>query len=388
MEFLETLDSIRQEEASIERIFRGDGKGIRGLRRTDPRYLSAFSEAAGFVAEVIEGRRPFYHFQEAMGTSDFPLLFGDVLDRILLGTYVEAPYSWNQIVARKTVSDFRLVHRFVVDGGEAVLLPVPEQTEYPASKLVDGRYEYQVKKYGRRMPFSWEAMINDDLDALKDVPARFGKAARRSEERFVTDLYFDANGPDATFISAGNHNLLAGNPALSITALQTAMITLAAQVDADGEPIMSEVVTLWVPPALEITAENILNAVQLWLQPTTDTNNNNTMVAMNWMRNRVQIAVGYYIPHIVTTGNRGNTSWMLVASPSIGRPTGEIGFLRGHETPEVWIKSPNAQRAGGGMVDAMDGDFDTDSIQYRVRHVFGGTLEDPKGAVGSNGSGA
>jgi hypothetical protein len=54
----------------------------------------------------------------------------------------------------------------------------------------------------------------------------------------------------------------------------------------------------------------------------------------------------------------------------------------------VFIKTGNQQRVGGGGVDPMNGDFDTDSIKYKVRDVIGGTLEDPKSFVGSNGSGS
>lgn len=384
-DFLETIESIKAEEASVDRIFRNEGRSIRGMRRSDPRYIGQLAEAAGFIEEVTSGRRPFYHFQEAMTTSDFPLLFGDVIDRMLLGNYQEAPYSWNQIVSRKTVPDFRTVRRFTIDGAQAVLDTVPEESEYPAAALTEGRYEYAVQKYGRRIPFAWEAMINDDLDALKDVPDRFGRAARRTEERFVSGLFCSSTGPNATFFSSGNKNVVTANPPLSIVALQLAMQVISAQRDADGEPIALEMMTLWVPPALEITANNIANATQLWLGADTDAQR---LVTTNWMRSRFKIAVGPYIPDIITTGDRGNTSWFLFANPSVGRPAGEIGFLRGHETPEVWIKSPNAQRAGGGMVDAMDGDFDTDSIQYRVRHVLGGTRLDPKSAVASNGSGS
>ena len=40
------------------------------------------------------------------------------------------------------------------------------------------------------------------------------------------------------------------------------------------------------------------------------------------------------------------------------------------------------------MTTAMDGDFDTDSIVYKVRHVFGGVALDAKGVVASNGTGS
>jgi hypothetical protein len=63
-------------------------------------------------------------------------------------------------------------------------------------------------------------------------------------------------------------------------------------------------------------------------------------------------------------------------------------MLRGHAEPEIFIKEPNARRVGGGIVNPMDGDFETDSVEYKLRHVFGGSILDPKMSVGSNGSGS
>jgi len=77
----------------------------------------------------------------------------------------------------------------------------------------------------------------------------------------------------------------------------------------------------------------------------------------------------------------------VFASPAEGRPAVEMGFLRGHETPETFVKLADSQLLGGGVTDPSEGDFDTDSIQYKIRHVFGGTRLDPKMAVASNGTG-
>jgi hypothetical protein len=93
------------------------------------------------------------------------------------------------------------------------------------------------------------------------------------------------------------------------------------------------------------------------------------------------------IPLLATSAN-GNTSWFLFANPSVGRPAMVLGFLRGHEEPEVFMKAPNAKRVGGGDVDPMEGDFDTDGIQYKIRHVLGSKRLDTKATVASNGSGA
>ncbi len=71
-------------------------------------------------------------------------------------------------------------------------------------------------------------------------------------------------------------------------------------------------------------------------------------------------------------------------------------FLSGHESPEMFMKASNAipisqnsmGASGAGMSSPMDGDFDTDSILYKVRHILGGTLLDPLMGVASTGVGS
>jgi hypothetical protein len=386
-EFLETIDRIRAEEATIQRLFGGEGKQVR-VARHSPRYMHKLAEAARMVADVHQGRRPLYHMQEAMTTSDFPLLFGDILDRQLLAVYRETVPTWRNFVHVSRVRDFRTVKRFSVYGADNVLDTVLENQEYPIAPMNENDpYTYAVVKHGRKVPYSWETLINDDLGAFADTPDRLGRAARRSEGKFVTQMYVDANGPHASFYTVGNNNIVTGNPALSITALQTAMAVLGAQVDENGEPILIETFELVVPPALEVVAENILNAVQLWL----DTNASagtaqQNLVTTNWMKARMRLSIDPYIPIVASSAN-GNTSWFLFANPDSGRPALEIGFLVGHEEPEIFMKLPNAVRVGGGT-DAMSGDFDTDSIEYKIRHVFGGARMDPKMTVASQGDGS
>lgn len=391
MDFSERLEILRAEDASASRLFGGDGRPAREAR-TDPRYREKILRTVTFLAEVQEGKRPMHHLREAMTTGDFPLLFADVIDREMLARYTVTTKSWPLWAKRGTVPDFRLVSRFSIDGAQAALLPVPQGDQYPEATITDSLYQYRVGKYGRRASFAWEAMINDDLDGLKSIPDRFGDGAARAEEKFATGLIADANGPHATMFSVGNKNQIIvangsalANPVLGIPGLQNAMVVLARQVDKDGEPIVIDAFTLVVPPSLEIPARNILNAEQLWITGDAGGGTAATQLHVNnWMRGRVQIAVDSYLPIISTTN--GTTSWYLFANPANGRAAVEMGFLRGHENPETFMKAPDQQRISGGA-DPMDGDFDTDAIQYKVRHVFGGTRLDPKMAVASNGTG-
>jgi hypothetical protein len=383
MEVLELLETLRAQDASVTRLFgAGDGLSVRDVANR-PGYQRRLIETTKFVAEVINGKRPFYHFREALSTDDFPLMFGDILDRQMLAAYREAPVTYRQWVKiSPNVPDFRNVKRFALDGGDGQLDEVPQLTEYPEAKLNEAKYEYAVKKYGRRITFSWESQVNQDIDFLRDIPNILGKAARRTEARFASGLRLDTNGPHATLYSVGNGNIIASNPVLSVGAVETGLNLLRNQTDSEGEPIVFEAAVLVVPPALEITANRIVETTEYRMV----VGGNTQIIKGTGLGGQLSVAVDPYQPIVAATAN-GATSWALFASPNDGRPSLEMGFLRGHNEPETRIKEPNSRRVGGGQINPLDGDFDIDGIAYRVRHVMGGTQIDPNATVASNGSG-
>ncbi len=387
------------DAAATSAIFGAEGHNLsrRDRRGRDRAYEARLGGLMRCYRRMVEGdRRAALQFQEAMSTSDFTVLFGDIIDRQVLAAYQTRPVQWPTMARKGRVRDFRSVKRFTLDGGEGTLNKVKELAPYKVRKLADGSYTYAVAKYGDQIAVSWETIVNDDLDAMTELPVKLGNAARRTEERFAAELFSGSSGPNSTFFSNGNKNLInptvtgtgtPTNPPLTIAGLQYGMQTLGQQLDTDGGPIYVEGVVLVVPPALEVAANNIVNATEILAATGGGAGTGNDQLRVtNWMRNRVTVVVNPWLPIINTTS--GNTAWYLFADPSVGRPAMEIGFLVGHETPELWVKSPNAQRVGGGMVNPEEGDFEHDAIQYRVRHVLGGTLMDPKSAVASTGAGS
>ncbi len=434
-------DGYRRKPWQVAQSFAGQRKRM---------YESDLMAATSLIKRAFDGdefarinlkRAMRGGFREALSISDFPNLFGDVIDRAVLANYLETPYTWNLVANASSVNDFRPVKRFRVDGGTGLLAgtsagianvdsagaltPLEQGSQYPEDYLVDAQYTYRLFKVGKRMPFFWETFVDDDLNALKDTPARFGRGARRTEEYFVTWLY--ANGVNtllqqgnttAALYSNTNRNIVnntnvgdsaGNNPVLTITALQRAIIVLMKQVDTTGQPISVEAMTLVVPPSLKTVAMNILNTDYVYMadqggtQQINGTNLSATVAqqlhAMNWAKNIVRLAVNYYLPIVDTT--YGNTGWYLFSNPENGRPAIEFGRLRGHETPELFMKLPNSVAIGEGAMgpgpgvfpgtsnmNPMEGDFDTDSIHYKVRHVIGGTRIDPIMTCFSNGSGS
>lgn len=396
-QMLEMVEQLRSDEMVAERIFsrRDDGVRIRG-RRVDP---NAEAFLSNLLAEAMDGsRRARYILEETMTTSDFPNLFGAILDRQVYGAYQLTPQTYANYVNVGQVRDFRTAERYVVNGGQGLLTTVKEMSPYPERSVSDAKYTIAAAKYGAKAAFSWESMINDDLNMLADMPTRLANAARNTEEWLATSLFVDASGPHASMFTSGNKNIVTSNPPLSISALQTAFTVLAAQTDADGNPIVITAVRLVVPPALQVVARNILNATQLQItdvagggKPANTTASpvgEQRLIVDNWMRNNVGLDVNAFIPYIATTAN-GNASWFLFADVAGGqRPALTLAKLRGHEAPELFMRDPDAIRVGGGNVDPMQGSFDHDAIEYKLRHVLAGARIDAKMAVSSNGSGS
>lgn len=389
------------EGAATEAIFEGEGARIvpqqRRRRAPSPQYRARFSEAMRLYERVISGdMRAALDLTEALTRSDFAFLFGDIIDRQLLAGYLSTPARWEAVARRGRVRDFRTAKRFTLDGGNGLLDKVGELAPYPVRAVADGGYEYAVEKRGGQISISWETLVNDDLDAFRDLPGRLGEAARRSEEHFATSLFVSAGGPNSTFFHNDNKNKInstvggAGvptNPALTVQGMQFAFQIMGQQVDSEGGPISVDGVVLMVPPALKMPAMNLINATEIRSAAGGgDGTGNDQLTVANWLAGEITVVVNPWLPIINTTS--GNSAWYLFANPAAGRPALEVGRLIGHETPELWLKAPDAMRVGGGMVAPEEGDFIHDGIRYRVRHVFGGTLMDPKMAVASTGTGS
>jgi len=363
----------------------GISRSERAIRLRSREGMRSTALLANIIAGVKQGNIPEWHLQEAMGTDDFPLLFGDLLYRQLLGNYTPWPVtypSWMRVV---DVKDFRALNLYTIDGGQGILPQVKEHEPYSEITFQEGHYSVSVLKYGQRYGISFEMVIQDDLNAFNQRPVLMATGARRSEEYLATSKLCDVNGPDATFFSSGNGNLASG--ALTIKNLQAAYKLLAAQTDVDGQPIMITAVTLLVTPNDEITARNILNATQIRVNAAGGGGDTDQFLyTENWMKGRVSLAVNPYIPYVASSC--ASNPWFLIANPNDAtqRPAFVFAFMRGRRSPQLFVKDPDAMMIGGGASSPLEGNFDNDDINYKMRHIFGATQVDPKMAVASIGA--
>jgi hypothetical protein len=328
-------------------------------RRVRGRYPAArLVEAATLIGRVWDGdRRARLQLEEALSTSDFGSLFGATLDRQLLAAYQAAPSVWQSFATRRVVRDFRPASFFDILGGQAILPEVGQLAEYPARDVDTAELTIKVGKRGARFALSWETMVNDDLDAFRDLPQRLAQAARNTEDHIAAGLVEVGGVPNPQFFK-GNA-VLTGNPVLSSESLEAALTELGKRKDADGNPIVTNGRVLMVGPALEMTARRIINASEIRV-----TDGDRTIVTGNTLSGAVTLVVNPWLTSA--------TAWYVLPAPGGARPALAVAFLRGYETPEIRVKADTGSMVGGGQVAPTDGSFDIDDIQYRARHVLGG----------------
>ena len=324
------------------------------------------------------------HFFEAMSLDAFPLLFRDILSREALGLYKHFPKSWPMYLRRGFSTDYRKSSRFAMDGAEKPLDVVRAQALIPREELEETEYQYQIEDRARIVSMSTQVFQNNDLSTFNDLPIRLMNAAIRSEEKLAAQIVADANGPHASYFTDANGNIIVGDPALTSASLKTAIGQLLSQKDAEDEPIAVYGYTLLVGPELLQDALRIIDGMEV-----RRTAGGETLVTapiqtshQSTATMRPRVAMNPYIP--VVSPTNGSTTWFLVADPAGGRSMGEMVFLEGMEEPSVRYQQTDIANGRGFERLAQ---FETNLINARVVHTFGGGFQDAKCAVGSKGTG-
>lgn len=354
-----------------------------------------FSEAAvGRAMELLTNakrmpsHRHQYLLREAITTSDFPDLFGFIIERDILARYRAVVADWRTYCAVGTMPNFNIGEEHKVQGQDERLDRVAEKGEYLVTPMHDAHYHRRVYKYGRQFDISWEALVNDALRAMRNIPQKFADACIRTEAFQVTSLYAAAAGPNPLLFGApivdvdtGAVTNLGALP-LTIANLETTLSLMAMQVDINGEPIAVRGVHLVVPPLLEFTARQILtSAMKMWVDPAGAANAVASTFAPMPMTNvlpqmGIQLHIDPYLPVVDVSGNRNGT-WYVFGDPAQGAAM-QMDFLSGYEEPEICMKASDKVAVTGAPLSPFSGDFATDNVFYRVRHVLGGTQLDPR----------
>lgn len=297
------------------------------------------------VAKVVFGQRMH-------STGDFPLLFENVIDKMLRADYGFAPEFWHLIARQTTVNDFRekALYQVETDNG---MTEIAEGGEIKYTTLKEGKQSIRVKSYAEGIQFTRQAFINDDLGAFSIIPQRFVKDWDEKRGDLVWGLITDnvKMSDGKNLYSTDHNNIITGaSSALSEAGLTAAMVKAKKQTGINGKRrIRVEPKFLIVPAELEVQALKLVTAI-------TASNTKD----VNVFTNKFNVIVEPRLTH--------PDEWYLLADP-----TAVDGLLY------AYLDGNEALRVN------TEDDFNTDSIKYGVRGEFGTAAIDWRGTVKANG---
>ncbi|MCT4334378.1 Mu-like prophage major head subunit gpT family protein [Paracoccus sp. YLB-12] len=281
-------------------------------------------------------------------TSDFPIILGDTVGRVLRDAYQAAPSGVRRLGRQTTARDFRAVNKIML--GEAPLLEkLNEHGEIKAGTMAEAREAYKVETWARKIGVTRQVLVNDDLGTFADLARRMGQAAAETEARILVTLLEagSGNGPtmsDGKTLFHADHGNKAGTGAvISDATLSAARLALRTQKGIEDRTIRVTPRNLLVPPALETTAEK-------WLASIAPA----TAADVNPFSGSLSLVVE---PRLSSA-----TRWYVTADP--GEIDGlEFAYLSGAEGPQV------ESRSG----------WDVDGVEIRVILDFGAGFIDHRG---------
>lgn len=294
----------------------------------------------------------------AHSTSDFPGIFGNVLNKTLLPAYEEEPSTWEMWAQEYTARDLRQV-QFHSVGHVAAPPKVLEGQEYELAYITE-KYEVgQVFKYGCLTGITWEMMVNDDLNAFGDQVWGFAMAAHALENDLLyTQLTSNPTmNEDSTALFHSDHgNLNAGSGAAALDQDTLSDMRVAMRLQrgleskagaADGRHLNLRPNVLLVPVELETTAEQLVASITQLGQ------DNPNVPNLPFVRNL----------NIVSESRLSDDSTTAHYLASTRRPhaPAKVLKLRGHRGPRV-------ERLNTGT--SIDG------TTWKLRHVAGATFTD------------
>ena len=290
-------------------------------------------------------------------TSDFPLLLGDVANKVLREQMAAAPAAIKQVCRQTTIPDFR--NRYSLQLGQApTLQKVNENGEFKSGTIGEGRESYKLDTYGRIFAINRQTIVNDNLGAFSDIGRLFASASAQFEAQFLVDLLTANNGigpvmsDTKKLFDAAHGNLAASGATISDTTLAAARLALRSQKGLDGKTALDIASKfLVVPAALETTAEKYLASIY----PAQAAN-------VNPFAGKMTLIVD---PRLDA---KSATRWYVAADPNMV-PSVEYAYLSGQEGVQV------ESRAG----------FEVDGLQIRARLDFGAGALDFRGVYANPG---
>lgn len=368
-------------------------------------------EAAKLYLEARKGdARAQFKLAESIALGDFAEPIAPTLAKQVLKVYHDVDRQASKFTTRKLVSGIdrdETVQIIVVDSDQSNIPDENMGEEWTPGTLpaLGARESYpqiglfpfyektlRARKIGEAFGIDWETVVNTrggEVDLIDNAITSFGQHAGNTEEADVAKLLVKRTGFSDKLVAAGRHmpgNLDFSDPMAFAEALQAFQET---PVIIDGNRQNYTSYTLLCDPSQIYRYERMIQARTVRQVP--------ARTGADSAEVGYELELNVDIPVTITPIG---WEWLAKVFPGIGKgfilvpnqgtsqyPILTSNYLRGAEQPTVFIKDSNSRQVGGGGVDVLaQGDFDSDAIATKIRHVHGASMLWGEGIIYSAGT--
>lgn len=278
------------------------------------------------ISRAIFSQQVAMRSAAANSSASISNILSNVQNKVMLKAYRRRDRTWEPWCKLGNLPDFKVGTRKLMSD-TADLKETGENGEIFDSQVTDQKENIQLALFARKASFTWQAMMNDDLDALATIGMRQGQAAARLPARLVyTSLLANPTLQDGvTLFHASHGNLDSTVSAFQESTLKTALNDFRKQksiqapndTEFTAEPIDIDPAYILCPPELEIAVKRLVNP-NLYVE---------TAVFASMFKPIIE-------PRLSTTGYTGQsaTAWYLMADAG-DIDNFEVAFLEGDDNP-------------------------------------------------------
>jgi hypothetical protein len=317
MELSKPADGARQlmglslKELAVECLSKN---GETGLLRRSP------DELYGML------QRQFYN-----PTAAFPSILDNAINKAYVEGHKNVAVTFDQWTKKGSLKDFKTHDNNYLAGPAGEFLEVPEGGELTHDVFEDKkRPTRKLRTYGKQFTLTRQAFINDDIDLVTRIPAKYAASARKTINKQCYQILLNNSAIyDGTPLFSNAHgNLITTGTGITQASMQAMIMALQTQKDEFDEAIIIRPAILIVPSGMAFDIYTLFNS------PTINTEGN-TQAVNPLYRYASQIQIVEDPTINVLCGGFGNVMpWWLVGSKD-DTDFMEVDYLNGQEIPTI-----------------------------------------------------
>ena len=264
-------------------------------------------------------------------TAAFPAILDNAINKAYVEGHKTVAVTFDQWTKKGTLKDFKTHDNNYLAGPAGEFLEVPEGGELKHDVFADEKMPTRkLKTYGRQFTLTRQAFINDDIDLITRVPAKYAASARKTINKQVYEILVQnpAIYDGTPLFSQAHGNLVTTGTGVTQASLQAMIMALQTQLNQFGDAIIIRPATIVVPVGMAFDIYTLFNS------PTINTEGNTQAVnPLYRYANQIQIIEEPTI-NVLSGGFGNQMPWFLLGAKD-DTDFIEVDYLNGNEIPTI-----------------------------------------------------